>query len=325
MYQPAPAGKAAAMMTLFAAKRALLLPFAGRYDAVFVQREAALVGPPIAEWLLSRRIPVVFDMDDALWLEPPLTPSSLRAKYPALGNLVRAPAKANPMLQLCAHATVATSYLAAYAKQRRGDRDVTTIPTVVSHRAWTPAPGRLDGMMSDVPVVGWIGTHSTAVYLDLARPALRRLAAEGHRFVLRIRGAMGKIDETAFPVEQLPWRLDTEAEDFASIDIGLAPLFEDAWSEGKGGFKQLQYMATGVPMVSSLVGGARDFVRHEENALVASTEEDWYQHLRRLLTDRETRRRLSRAGRDLAVREYSTEAQAPRLVAVMRRVLGESA
>ena len=37
-------------------------------DAVFVQREAALIGPPLVEHWLSRRYPLIYDFDDAMEL-----------------------------------------------------------------------------------------------------------------------------------------------------------------------------------------------------------------------------------------------------------------
>lgn len=324
LYRPGHPVRAASKMLGFAAKRLTLLLDTDRYDAVFVQREATLVGPPLMEWFLARRLPVVFDMDDPLWLEPPPSPSSFRARHQLLGTLIRWPAKADALLRVCSHAIVASNHLATYARTFKGDAGVTLIPTVVSHTRWLPRPGRLDGDIGELPVIGWIGTHSTAVYLDLVRPALRRLARDGHRFVFRVRGALGAIEETEFEVQQLPWRLESEAADFAEIDIGLAPLFEDEWSEGKAGFKQLQYLAVGVPMVTSLVGGVRDFIRDGENALVASTEDEWYANIKRLLVERETRAQLARRGREIVEKQYSVEAQADRFVSVFRGVLGRS-
>ena len=46
-------------------------------------------------------VAVVFDMDDPLWLEPPPSPSSFRARHQLLGTLIRWPAKADALLRVC--------------------------------------------------------------------------------------------------------------------------------------------------------------------------------------------------------------------------------
>jgi glycosyltransferase involved in cell wall biosynthesis len=94
--------------------------------------------------------------------------------------------------------------------------------------------------------------------------------------------------------------------------------------QGKCGFKQLQYMAVGVPFVSSWVGGARDFVVHGRNGLVAQSPEDWYQHLKALLDSQELRSRLSRSGRELVETRYSIERQGPRVAQCFDEVLGHA-
>ena len=43
------------------------------------------------------------------------------------------------------------------------------------------------------------------------------------------------------------WSLEGEAEDLQDFDIGLMPMPDDPWTRGKGGYKLLQYMATGLP------------------------------------------------------------------------------
>ena len=90
------------------------------------------------------------------------------------------------------------------------------------------------------------------------------------------------------------------------------------------GFKQLQYMAVGVPFVSSWVGGARDFVVDGENGLVALEEVDWYRHLKALLDSPELRTRLARNGRALVETQYSVEQVGPRVVSYFERILGDA-
>ncbi len=322
MYQPRHTARKAAELLRFALAKVPLALRAGEYDAVFVQREAALVGPPVLErWVVQgRRVPLIYDLDDAVWLEPAPVPGTLRARFPRLVGAVRAAAKGDTLLAMATEVIAGSQQLAAHARLFC-DR-ATVLPTVVSREQWRPVPGRLDGEFAhDPPLIGWIGTPSTAVYLASVRPALERLAAEGLRFRMRVRGASRPFEVKGVSVDNLPWRRDHEVDDFAEFDIGLGPIVSDEWAEGKSGFKQLQYMAVGVPMVTSLVGGARDFIVDGENGLVAHTTDDWYRHIRALLTDRALRARLAVNGRRLIEERYSLEAQGPAFVDVIRRAM----
>jgi len=322
MYRPTQVAKKAATLAAFGLAKLPLLLSAGRYGAVFIQREAALVGPPVLERLLvrGRGLPLIYDLDDAVWIEPAPVAGTLRARFPRLVGAVRAAAKGDALLAMATEVVAGSSFLAEHSR-RFCDR-VTVLPTVVSREGWRPRPGRLDGHIGDPALIGWIGTPSTAVYLSMVLPALERLAAEGHRFKLRVRGAGRPVEARGFAVESLPWRRDHEAEDFAEFDLGLGPIRRDPWADGKSGFKQLQYMAVGVPMVTSLVGGTHDFIRHGENALVAEGDDDWYEHIKALLTQPELRARLARRGRAQVEETYSLEAQGPRFVEVVQRALG---
>ncbi|MCS6900347.1 MAG: glycosyltransferase, partial [Myxococcales bacterium] len=62
-------------------------------------------------------------------------------------------------------------------------------------------------------------------------------------------------------------------------------------------------------MVTSLVGGTRDFIEHGTNALVAEQPEDWYTHIKLLLNEIPLRAQLAQAGRKLIEERYCLEAQ----------------
>ena len=298
----------------------------GRYDAVFVQREAALIGPALVESVLATilDVPLVYDLDDAIWLDATQATGVSASAHPLARRLLKVPSKTDRLLQMATTVVAGSSFLATYA--RRFNSDVAIVPTVVSRERWHPLPGRLDGRMLNeaVPTIGWIGSHSTAVQLDLVVLALQRLAREGNKFRVRIIGSTRRLPIEGVDCENPRWSLEREIEDFQTIDIGLAPMFANEWGEGKCGFKQIQYMAVGVPMVTSLVGGARDFVVDGTNALVAHDDEAWYRHLKTLLDERSVRARLAREGRALVEQRLCTEVQADRIVSIVDAAMRRS-
>jgi glycosyltransferase involved in cell wall biosynthesis len=300
-------------------ERVRLLLNRENFDAVFVQREAALWGPAIVETILARvkKIPIVFDFDDAIWVE-----ESSTSRYPWLARLLKAPRKTNQLLRIAAEVIAGSRYLAEYAL-RFTDRVIVS-PTVVSRASWVPLPGRLDGGLGTTdgkPIIGWVGTHSTARFLDIVLPALRTLASEGEAFRLRLVGASRSLPIDGIEVESVPWSEAGEISDFQRIDVGIAPMPDTPWTRGKCGFKQVQYMAVGVPFVSSPVGGAVDIVRHGENGLFANSSDEWRRWLGALLRDRALRARLAQAGRADAEASLCTEAQAEAVIGAIERAM----
>ena len=287
-------------------------------DAVFIQREAALIGPAYTEFILHslKGLPIVFDFDDAIWhYDLP------RSTHPIAARLLKDPAKCWYTMRRAALVIAGSNYLAQRAREVSSKVEV--VPTVVSSTTWTPLPGRLEGALHGeaAPRIGWVGSHSTAHQLELVGPALRQLRADGYDFEIHVVGAGDDFALGTVEVQSRPWRLDEEIQEFQRIDIGLAPMHSEPVYEGKCGFKQIQYMAVGVPFVSSWVGGARDFVVDGENGLLAHSTEDWYRHLKALLESRELRRKLSQNGRRLVETRYCIETQGPRVAEFVEEAL----
>ena len=297
-----PGGKRELMVAAAAGLLRQLRSTSGRWDAVWVQREAVLAGPPVVEALARvRGLPIALDVDDAVWIP--------QGRF--LKRAAKCAWKFDWVMRRAAHVIAGSTALATRSRDR--GIPTTVLPTVVDCASW-----RSREASSAAPLtIGWIGTHSTAPQLSLVAGALRRLRADGHDFRLVVIGAGEEFRLEGIDVELRRWSLATEIEDFRSLDIGLAPMHRSPWHEGKCGFKQIQYMAVGVPLVSSLVGGARDFVVDEENALVAEGEEQWYQQLRRLLTDPALRVRLGRRGREMVESRLCTERQADTLAEIL--------
>jgi glycosyltransferase involved in cell wall biosynthesis len=102
------------------------------------------------------------------------------------------------------------------------------------------------------------------------------------------------------------------------MDIGIMPLRDGPWERGKCGYKIIQYMACGLPVVASAVGTNSDIVRHGENGFLADDTSTWEAHLGQLITDWSLRSRMGQTGRSHVENEYSLKAQAPRLAEVLR-------
>jgi glycosyltransferase involved in cell wall biosynthesis len=283
------------------------------YDFVVISREAMLFGPPFIEWWIHRvcRLPIIFDYDDAVYI------SYVSPTYGKTAQWIKCSWKTDRIIRMSTHVLAASPTLVRHAQDLGAW--VTFMPTVVDVRQYQDAPPwpRSDSK----PIVGWIGSHSTAQYLKILKPALQELASR-HSFLFRVVGAREKIEIPGVDVENRAWALANEIRDFRSLDIGIYPLFDDAWARGKAAFKAIQYLAAGVPCVSSPVGMTRDIIEHGVTGLMAHNTESWVAHIEALLKDPSLGRRLSAAGLERIRKHYSLDAYAPRLVEIFQKVSG---
>lgn len=276
------------------------------YDMALIHREAYPIGPPLIERWLSKRVPIVYDFDDAVFL-----PNTSDANK-TVGFLKR-PAKVAEVIRRSTEVIAGNPYLASYA--RRHSPHVNLIPTCVDTTQWVPSsrPPR-----TGPPVIGWIGTPTTTQYLLGLQDVFSALAKE-HAFILRVSGSNVPVAMRGVTIENEPWSLDREIELFNTCDIGVYPLPNDEWTLGKCGFKAIQFMACAVPVVASPVGVNTDIIEHGVSGLLANSDAEWRQHLRTLISDVEARRRIGHAGRARIEASYSLRAHAPAVVAVFEK------
>jgi glycosyltransferase involved in cell wall biosynthesis len=141
-------------------------------------------------------------------------------------------------------------------------------------------------------------------------------------FTLRVVGGRPPEIPSGLRMEYVPWELENEVSYFRGLDVGLYPLVEDDWSRGKCGFKAIQYLSCGVPVVASPVGVIRDIVVHGETGFWAQSKGSWRDQLRILLTDGALRRTLGERGRKKVEEEYSVRAVVQTLARTLLRAAG---
>jgi glycosyltransferase involved in cell wall biosynthesis len=283
-------------------------------DVLFVQREAMIFGPPLIEWLAKRlgSCPLILDLDDATYI------SYSSPTYGRLGSVLKWPGKTDRLIRWASVVTCGNRTIAEYVRSQ--GTDAVVIPTVVDTDRFQPASGsnRRDPPM---PVIGWIGTHSTYPYLESIFPALQDLA-RSHRFLLKIIGSgRDRIRVPGVSVQTLDWSLEREVEDFQSFDIGLYPIVDDGWSAAKSGFKAIQYMAVGIPYVVTPLGASAEIGEPGVTHFCASSRDEWCGALSCLLRDGELRERMGEAGRQHAVCHYHLSVQVERIVEILGQLV----
>jgi len=273
------------------------------FDLLWMEGELLPWLPAWIESALSRLgVRYVADYDDAVFHRYDLRRSAMIRAL--LGR------KIDSIMRGAAAVTVGNDYLADRAL-RAGASRVEYLPTAVDLRRY-PARPEVEGASF---TIGWIGTPVTARYLHLVQPALAALCREeGTR--VRLVGS-GPVDIDQVRPEIVPWSEDAEASEIQRFSVGVMPLPAEPWERGKCGYKLIQYMACGRPVVASPVGINRKIVHHGVNGFLAETTDEWVHALGTLRDDPGLRRAMGSAGRALVESEYCTKVTAPRLLEVL--------
>ena len=304
-YRPGALPKKAFSLVWSTVNRLLDIHRAGQADVILVHREAFPFGGPFVEQALAwTRTPIVFDFDDAIWLL-----SSGEAH--SLVRLLKRPEKTARIIGLSTSVIAGNETLRAYASQYNGN--ITVIPTPVDTDHFRPAPRQSD---RDTFVVGWIGSNTTAPYLQMVGPALEALSRRYPALELRIvGGSCQPLGATRVSVRR--WGLESELRELHEFDVGIMPMPDTAWTRGKCGFKALFYMSVGLPSVCSPVGITSDIIQDGVNGFVATTTEEWIDKLSALIEDAKLRRQVGQAARQSVEEKFSLKTHAPRLLGVL--------
>jgi glycosyltransferase involved in cell wall biosynthesis len=269
----------------FFARRAMLREARG-YHAVILHRK--LLDPADARLLRRTARRLLYSIDDAVMYHA--TRVGAFAQW-------RTTRRFEATARVLDHVVAGNEYLAAMFRQRRCE--VTVLPTCLD-----PSHYRVKAHADASPInLVWIGSSSTLPYVERHLEAIRTAARRVPLRLLTI--ADRTLTEAGFDVEHVPWSYETEADALVRGDIGIAPTPCDRWTMGKCGFKIIQYMAAGLPTIASPVGANAEIVRVGQTGLLADTPQQWADAIERLARDVEIRRRMGRAARELAEREYS--------------------
>lgn len=292
------------------AGRAAMLRAASRAGVVVVLRRTFTPPMRLALRRAARRL--VFDFDDAIYTT---------ADGPSRSRCRRFAA----MLNRCDQVWAGNQTLAEAAREHQSN--VTVHPTCLD-----PAPYLADAPAScrtweaephgpGVTLV-WIGSSSTRPYLESIFTPLAEAAGRVGRLRLRVVADFAPPQQPPLEIQPVTWSREIEAAALRSSDIGVAPLPKDPWTRGKCGFKVLQYMAAGLPVIASPVGVNADLVTDGETGLHAASDAQWIDAVTQLASDKAKREAMGAAGQRAMLQRYTIDHAADRAAASLDALCG---
>lgn len=253
-------------------------------------------------WLAWRGCRLIVDYDDAIFHQYDLHPRWLVRRL--LGRKIAS------VMRCASQVTAGNAYLADYAMRRAG-KVAMVVPTVVDLARY-PVP-RVPSPHESFTIV-WIGSPSTARYMRMIAEPLAQFCQRADVRLVLI--GSGEIDLPGVHAEILSWHEDTEFADICRGDVGIMPLTDDPWSRGKCGFKLIQYMACGLPVIASPVGVNATLVAPGINGFLADDDASWLHALEMLRADRDMAARMGGAGRACVESTFNLATTAPLLVSL---------
>lgn len=279
-----------------------ILHSADKYTGVFLQKK--LLGRVELWYLRKRAKKIIYDFDDSVMFTKSRYSKSAR-KYKRFVNTMEA-----------ADLIIAgNKYLAELAGKEHAGK-VVIVPTVIDAAKY-PLHNRSG---TDV-TVGWIGTKSTQGYLRIIRPLFDVLTKKHTNLKFKIVSDEKPTFCDDINIIWEEWDKDTETEQLLSFNIGIMPLKDDPWTRGKCGFKIIQYMAAGLPVVCSPVGVNTEIVKNNINGFHANDINEWEICISKLIEDMDLYKRIARAGRETVEKNYNLKYWGPYLANIVKEKL----
>lgn len=266
-----------------------------KYDFIVIEKEFFPYMPAFFERCLHLAgVPYSVDYDDAIFHNYDVSPNAIVRFF--LGR------KIDRVMKFSSVVTAGNSYIADKAATA-GAKNVVIIPTVIDLAKYQVKTYRADAPF----IIGWIGSPITRKYLKFLKPVFERLAAE-HDIRVKLIGASEGIGLGEFE-QVIEWSEDLEASEIQSFSVGIMPLEDNIWERGKCGYKLIQYMGCGVPIIGTPIGVNSEIIIDGWNGFKATTQDDWYRGLKFLIENGiDNQRRMGQNGRKLVEQKYSLQA-----------------
>ncbi|MDH6307769.1 glycosyltransferase involved in cell wall biosynthesis [Dysgonomonas sp. PFB1-18] len=266
-----------------------------RNKVVFIEYELFPYLPAWTEYLLKMLgVKYIVDYDDAIFHKYEMNSSSIFRFF--IGR------KIDKVMKYSYMVIAGNNYLAERA-HIAGAKRVQVIPTVIDLNRYEIKEKEDESKF----VIGWIGTKSTFRYLYPLKNVLNRLI-ENYGIYLNIVGAkeLLGLGENEVHIE---WSEENEVNSILTFDVGIMPLEDGYWEKGKCGYKLIQYMGCGLPVIASSVGANNDIVINGDSGFLVQEENEWYKRLEQYIIDLSLRKSHGIKGRQLVESKYSVQRQ----------------
>ncbi len=273
-----------------------------KYHVVIIQKKTSLnrVELYLAKKLANK---IIYDFDDATMFH------ELEHRKPLTGkNFIKFLNTIN-----IADAVVAgNDFLLSFCKSNV--TDIYKLPTPINTERYFPLVKKNKKIVS----LGWVGVPGSMGHLIKLLPILKNLSSKLPLELIVI--SKKNLFYRGLKIRNIEWELDKENIYLNLIDIGLMPLDDSIWTNGKGGYKLIQYGAVGLPSIGSPVGINKEIIIHNKTGLLANSADEWKKYLELLIKSASLRKKMGREARKHVLSEYSLKVYAKKYAAIIKKL-----
>tara|TARA_B100001989_G_C24551581_1_gene475403 strand:+ start:2710 stop:3819 length:1110 start_codon:yes stop_codon:yes gene_type:complete len=285
-----------------------------QYEIVYVFMWVTPIGPPVFEKIyrtFAKKI--IFDIEDN-FIDTQLLPSNENRNF--LLTFLMGNKKQIYLAKNADFVITSSQYLAEETIKLNKRSNAMFISSSIDADKFFP----INKYSNDKKIViGWTGTYSTKLHLNLLKDVFLRLAKKID-FTLRVIGNFN-FDIQGVDVDYIEWSKKNEVRDLQGIDIGVYPLPEEKFVLGKSGLKAIQYMSFGLPIVATSIGTTNDIIQDDVNGILVQSDDEWVESLYKLATNPDLRKRLGQRARQDMLEKYSTKAIYNKYIKVLNKTL----
>jgi glycosyltransferase involved in cell wall biosynthesis len=282
----------------------------GTKKIVFIEYELLPYFPPILEYLLYKtKVKVILDYDDAIFHNYDQHQSFTVRSF--LKNKIKVIAK-------YAHLIITGSpYLSSYFLQY--NKEVVEIPTSILFEKYESS--LKNNTINDFVNIGWIGSKSTSINVINISYVIRKMQLNNPKILFKLMGFDKSIESQLnfSNVEFYDWSENQELIFLNAIDLGIMPLANTSFNQGKCGFKLIQYMAMGKPTISSPLEANVKINRNSHN-MFATSNQEWYECINKFITNTTFYREVGVKNREIVRQYYSVEVNTSLYIELFKKI-----
>lgn len=287
-------------------RRLLYLLKLNSKDIVFVEYEFTPFLPFIILYFKLRGINYIVDYDDAIFHNYDQHKNNVVRKLFS---------KKIPIVIENAKCVITGSpYLTEFALKY--NKNVYEIPTSIDFSKYSQSNSLKENSKF---IIGWIGSSTTSKNLLALIPVFEQLLKEKIEYEIHAIGFNPSLENkfSELPFKNIKWETHTEVENIKRFSVGIMPLDDNLFNKGKCAFKLIQYMACGIPTISTPLE-ANVKVNGSNNNLFATSNEDWINCFKEIQNNRQKYHEVGELNREIIHKHYSIQANNKKYINIIK-------